>query len=52
MILMLPKVMTWRILLFYFNPIKKSSLICIKENRLVNVEYSKSILYFSKYFIF
>ena len=36
----------------YFNQIKTLILIWILENRLVDVEYSKQIFYFSKYFIF
>ena len=30
------------------NPIKNLILICVKENRLVDAEYSRQILYFSK----
>ena len=30
------------------NPIKNLILICVKENRLVDAEYSRRILYFSK----
>ena len=34
------------------NPIKNLVLICVRENRLVDAEYSKRIFYFPKYFIF
>ena len=30
------------------NPIKNLILICVKENRLVDAEYSRRIFYFSK----
>ena len=30
------------------NPIKNLILICVKENRLVDVEYSRRIFYFFK----
>ena len=30
------------------NPIKNLILICVKENRLVDAEYSSRIFYFSK----
>ena len=33
--------------MIYFNPIK-NLLICVKENRLLDAEYSKQILYFFK----
>ena len=36
----------------YFNPIKNFVLIDVLENRLVDANYSKQILYFSKYVIF
>ena len=39
---------TWRILIIYFNPIKNLILICVKENRLVDAEYSKQMFYFFK----
>ena len=34
------------------NPIKNLILICPKENRLVDAEYSRRILYFSKVLYF
>ena len=37
---------TWRILIIFINPIKNLNLICVKENRLVDAEYSKQIFYF------
>ena len=32
----------------FLNPIKILILICVKENRLVDAEYSRRIFYFSK----
>ena len=40
------------ILIIYFNPIKNLILICVKENRLVDAEYSKKKYIFSKDLIF
>ena len=34
------------------NPIKNLILICVKENRLVDAEYSRQIFYFSKVLYF
>ena len=34
------------------NPIKNLILICVKENRLVDAEYSRRIFYFSKVLYF
>ena len=34
------------------NPIKNRILICVKENRLVDAEYSRRIFYFSKFLHF
>ena len=49
---MLHKVSYFKTFNNLLNQVKNLILICVKENRLVDAEYSRQIFYFSKYFIF